>query len=53
MFKLLSIPQIFLRVLIPGLDILFIIFKPWLTIVLLRPIKGTTSHTVPKDTKSR
>ena len=28
-------------------------FKPCFTIALFKPIKGTTSHTVPNETKSR
>ena len=53
MFKFDSIPQIFFKIFKPGLEILLMIFKPWLTKALFRPISGTTSQTVPSETRSR
>ena len=36
----------------PKLFFFFIILRPWRTIALFRPTKGTTSQTVPNETKS-
>jgi single-stranded-DNA-specific exonuclease len=38
---------------VPKLDLFFITLRPCLTIALFKPTKGTTSHTVPNETKSK
>jgi hypothetical protein len=37
----------------PRLDLFFNTFSPCLTMALFKPINGTTSHTVPNETKSK
>ena len=37
----------------PKFDLCFIILRPCFTIALFKSTKGTTSHTVPNETRSR
>ena len=48
-----SILQRSYNVLSPKLVLFFIICKPCFTIALFKPIRGTTSQTVPNETKSK
>ena len=48
-----SILHISIKVFKPKFFFDLIIFNPCLTIALFNPVKGTTSQTVPSDTRSR